>query len=97
MVQFLSIVEDTFAIEGRGLVIVPGIRLSDPSARVYVGDPLELRRADGTTQVTSVRGIEMGGRGDFIPLLLADGITKDDVPIGTEVWLLRNEAKGGGA
>jgi hypothetical protein len=87
--RLLLVVEDTFQIAGRGLIVVPG-----PSADRYKPGPLrvELRRPDGTRS-------EANGRLEFSfvspPPKLAPplacvllGLTKRDVPLGTQVWVL---------
>lgn len=85
----LSIVEDVFQLSGRGsVVVVPGIpRESD--CKLKVGDQLVLKLPDGSEQSTIVGGIEMASppHPAFIPLLLGPGLTKETVPIGTEIWV----------
>ena len=88
--QRLFTVADVFFLQRRGPVLIPGLPTQGP-LHLRVGDPIELRRPDGSTRQTTVRGIEMadppppGGR-SHIPILLPDDIVKGDVPIGTEVW-----------
>jgi hypothetical protein len=80
-------VEDRFLIAGRGVIVVPGITPSDEE-RFQVGDPILLCRPDGTTLDWQIGGIRILHRPvpqpDF-PILLT-GLTKDDIPIGTEIW-----------
>jgi translation elongation factor EF-Tu-like GTPase len=87
MARLLFVVEDTFAIRGRGLVIVPGIvQRADEVFRV--GDPLRLKRPDGTELLTAVGGLEMFMSpvpGEEIPILLRE-LGKEDIPVGSEVW-----------
>lgn len=83
----LCIVEDTFTIAGRGLTFIPGI-VPAGDERFYIGDPILLKRPDGSSIQTSIAGIGLvGGAGHAadVPVLLR-GLTKEDVPIGTEVW-----------
>lgn len=75
---------------------MPGIpRSSDVS--VNVGDQLQIRRKDGVTLQTVVAGIEMLGRPMSLEaaknrqnlgtaLLLDQNISKEDVPLGSELW-----------
>jgi translation elongation factor EF-Tu-like GTPase len=87
MSRRLSIVEDTFFIEGRGLILVPGI-VPVVNERILIGDPIVLRRPDGTSLKSVIGGIEMIHRpmpSEDVVILLR-GLTKEDVPIGTEVW-----------
>ena len=82
----LFVVEDTFAITSRGLVLVPGI-LPKGNERFRVGDPIELRTPDGSAIATRIGGLEMicpNPRGDLVIMLKE--LAKTDVPIGTEVW-----------
>jgi len=63
--------------------------LPDREPVVRPGDGVALKRPDGSEITTTVRGIDPGVRGEngvSLAILLAD-ITKDDVPVGTEVWL----------
>jgi len=87
MARRLFTVEDRFYIDGRGLIPVPGI-VPEHGERYRVGDPIELRRPDGSVLRTRIGGIEMINptpqRSDTIILLRE--CTKDDVPVGTEVW-----------
>lgn len=67
-------------ITGRGLLLTPG--LQDKSAKI--GDRLKLVKPDKTILVTVITGIVFNDRRD---ILVGSNLTKDDVPIGTEVWL----------
>jgi len=87
MARRLFVVEDTFYIKGRGLVPVPGI-VPEGEERFQVGDPISLKRPDGSALAWRIGGLEMihtaVPRNDVVILLA--GLTKEDVPIGTEVW-----------
>ena len=85
---FLCRVEFTFAITGRGVAVDLGVPYEPPTHRVYIGDALEIRRPDGSTLSTKVRGLEVGGRPDkkACAILLPADVTQEDVPIGSEVW-----------
>jgi hypothetical protein len=88
----LFVVEDTFFIKGRGLVPVPGI-VPIEEERFRVGDPLLLKRPDGTSISTTIGGLERlcpNPRHDVVIML--KGFSKEDVPVGTEVWSV-SEAK----
>jgi hypothetical protein len=83
----LFIIEDTFSIRGRGLVVVPGI-IPRADEAVRIGDPLLLKRPDGTSVTTAIGGMDIFTTPTprlNIPILLED-LDKDDVPVGTEVW-----------
>lgn len=79
--MFLFKVEERFMITGRGLVLVPG--LGDRKAKV--GDPIKIVKPDQTTIKTTIKGI---GFNQFREILVGKDLAKEDVPIGSEVWLL---------
>jgi translation elongation factor EF-Tu-like GTPase len=89
MSRRLFVVEDTFFIKGRGLVPVPGI-VPQGDERFRVGDSILLKRPDGPCLESAISGIEMihgtvpRPKGEVV-ILLKD-LTKEDVPIGCEVW-----------
>lgn len=87
MARLLFVVKDTFFIQGRGLVPIPGIVPVDEET-FRLGDPILLRRPDGTGLVWQIGGIEMftprPPQSDFAILLKC--LTMDDVPVGTEIW-----------
>lgn len=92
----LFTVVDVFAIEGRGYVLVPGLSTEPGSTNVKQAARIRLKTPTGKVIDTSVRAIEMilyRNRPEkiCIPISLPDGITKNDVPIGTEVILLGDE------
>jgi hypothetical protein len=82
----LFVVEDTFAIRGRGLVLVPGV-LPEGDECFQVGDPILLHKPDGSAIATRIGGLELlcpNPRGDV--LIMLKELAKADVPVGTEVW-----------
>ncbi len=56
--------------------------------RFAAGDPLMLKRPDGTEDVVRADGIELLKplEGHCQAVVMLSGKSKDDVPIGTEVW-----------
>lgn len=86
----LLVVQDVFAIAGRGVILAPDIELHGPSTlQVRV----ELRRPDGSTRIVdALAHLPMGNpprlqaRARYV--LLLPGLTTPDVPVGTEVWLV---------
>ena len=78
--MFLFKVDERFMVTGHGLILVPG--LGDKEA--IVGDPIRIVRPDQTTVETIIRGIVWN---EFRDILVGNDLTKDDVPIGSEVWL----------
>jgi hypothetical protein len=86
-------VEDTFLIAGRGLVLVPGI-IPIEDERFRVGDLVMLRRPDGTIMSTAIGELELicpNPRHDVVIVL--KGLTREDVPVGTEVWSTENRTR----
>lgn len=77
-------VADTFTIRGRGVVLQPGLNPINDE-RFRMGDPLLLKRPDGTELGTWISGIELFSGTPEVPVLLS-GLSKEDVPLGTEVW-----------
>jgi len=92
----LFTVMDRFQIEGRGCVLIPGVSCEPGDPVVRLGDRIRLRMPAGSDLDTTVRGIEhiryakMPEKITF-PVLLPENITKDDVPVGTEVLLLEEK------
>ena len=84
----LLTVEDTFLIEGRGVIVTPKIptdSYSGPRSR-----SVTLRTPDGGERTASATlDIPMVSPPPpaFYYLCLLTGLTKDDVPIGTEIWI----------
>ncbi len=89
-----SIIQDVFQIDGRGCVVVPGLLL-DADPHVCIGDPVTLRRPDGTEIQTTVAGIEMIRTLDrnAMPILLPKNIHKDDLPIGTALTITESRPR----
>jgi len=94
-VNLLFIVEDAFQITGRGCILVPGPAAATGGPSVKVGTPIRLGLADGTVQDTHICGLEMLNFGPrprpaviTAPILLPKDFRKEDVPIGTKVFLL---------
>lgn len=94
--QHLFTVADRFQIEGRGCVLVPGLPTEPTSPIVPRGTRIRLRRPDGQETDTFIEAIELISYRKqpekiCIPILLPKDITKEDVPVGTEVLLLEEE------
>ena len=94
MARLLFTVTDTFPIRARGVVLLPGI-VPDGEERFRIGDPLLLKRPDGSTLETMIGGLEIltPRTTPFTPVLLK-GLGKNDVPVGTEVWSIGGETAG---
>ena len=73
------------------------IAFDAPFFRLLVNDPIQLRTPDGRIFDAHVGGIEMicgpkVDRSRMHPILLPPGFSKQDVPIGTELWVVLDEA-----
>lgn len=87
-------VEDTFQVTGRGLVLVPGLNDTSPSVRV--GDGITLKTPENKVIQSKIAGIEMIRyykipKQKLRPILLPKEIRKEDVPIGTYVHLTNDD------
>jgi translation elongation factor EF-Tu-like GTPase len=86
----ITVVEDVFAISGRGTIAV-GV-WQDDSQRLHVGDCVEVRRPDGASFETVLTGVDLFtkcfGTSRNIGLLLGAVDKPEAVPKGSEVWLL---------
>ena len=92
----LFVVEDAFQVTGRGCVLVPGPSTEAGGPVLRVGDPIRLVKPDGQAIETRIHGIEMLHRRPppkviTAPILLPKEITKDQVPVGTQVLLVRDQ------
>jgi hypothetical protein len=86
----LSKVEDSFEIPERGCFIVPGVpRYGENIPKVHERDRIQLRTPDGRVIDTYVMPFSVfsGPKAkDCFPIRLPLEISKENVPIGTEVW-----------
>ncbi|NNB91845.1 hypothetical protein HJC22_39760 [Corallococcus exiguus] len=79
-------VEDTFDIQGRGILVVPEV---DLGARAQMELRVALRRPEGDVlQAVALAQIPLGGRSRPQHVLCFGTLSKQDIPLGTEVWLL---------
>jgi hypothetical protein len=86
MSRLLFIVEDSFEVKGRGLVILPGI-LPVGDENFHVGDPILLMRPDGSQLRTTIGGLELmtpNPRNDVV--IMFKNLSNRDITVGTEVW-----------
>ena len=88
MSRLLFTVEDTYSIEGRGVVLLPGLEPIGDEV-FHPGDPIRIRRPDNSELNTRMRGLEFLSRRDkpcALVIVLPKDVAKDDVPVGSEVW-----------
>ena len=84
----LLTVEDRFLIDGRGVIVTPKIPTDSYSGPHSVA--VTLRTPDGGEKTASATlDIPMVSPPPpaFYYLCLLTGLTKEDVPIGTEIWI----------
>jgi hypothetical protein len=83
-------VAETFDIAGRGLVIATNKTFATlDDVVVRIGDSIAIRRSAADDLLTSVVGIEHCDPWTperIFAFLVPDGITKSDVPIGSQIW-----------
>jgi len=102
----LLTIEDVFAIEGRGLVLLPDFPWGPPAR----ADAAEIRRPDGSAvQVQLQVGAERrsltteavrAGTRSSARVCVITGVSRSDVIIGSELWCddaLAQEVLGDGA
>lgn len=91
---FAGEVADTFILSGRPGVIVMPTEAWAVSVRVH--ESLRLVKLSGETLLVKIGGIEMTSppllNGKYAVLLTAEGISKDDVPIGSALWLVQDDS-----
>lgn len=89
--ELILTVEDVFEITGRGLILAPKIP-DNLSFAVRPKDQIQLRTPNGQRLDTHIAsfalGKPMGGGPTIVDIELPSDIRRDDVPTGTEVWLL---------
>ena len=73
-------VDDIFLITGRGLVLMLGI--GNNNARV--GDKIRIIKPDNSILEATIKGIGFSATRE---ILVGSDLSKDDIPIGSEVWL----------
>jgi len=83
MAKLLFTVTDHFDVQGLGVVVAPGI---GPEERLLRGDPLDIRRPDGSSLRTHVAGLESLAQRALGTTPILFPLTKADLPLGAEVW-----------
>jgi len=92
----LFVVEQSFQLAGRGCVLAPGPSIEPGATPVRVGDKIQLLLPSGARMETHIGGLEMIKRIVrpavlTAAVLLPPDISKDQVPVGTQVFLLAAE------
>ena len=79
-----SVVEDVFAITGRGCIICGEF---SSNLKIKIGTPLELRRAAQVVFSSTVSGIDIPTLEQRMFCLWVRGLEKTAVQLGDEIWL----------
>jgi hypothetical protein len=91
--RLLFTVTEAFTVPGRGVVLLPELTfVGDEKFRV--GEPLRLGFTDGTEELVLIGGLEFLKplSGNCLPVIMLRGKSKQDVPVGTEVWAIEKSA-----
>jgi translation elongation factor EF-Tu-like GTPase len=88
---FLFKIEEVFEISGRGCAIVPALA-EGADFKIRLQDAIQLRTPEGRTRNTHISSVE------FLKpevgtcrmaIMLPSDVLKQDVPKGTDVWLIQ--------
>ncbi len=89
MARLLFRITEVLTIPNRGIVLLPGLNFVGDE-RFRVGEPLLLKRPDGTVIDATIGAIQLlwAVESPFLaePAIMPTTLCKEDVPIGTEVW-----------
>jgi translation elongation factor EF-Tu-like GTPase len=91
--KFLFKVEEVFEISGRGCVIVPAVA-DGADFRIRARDAIQLRPPAGAQRNTHIGSVELLKPAVGMcrmAILLPPDVQKQDVPKGTDVWLMQGE------
>lgn len=85
----LFVVQETFVIEGRGIILAPGFLREGAPLCTLAGTKLRLHRPDGTDLIlnASDEALGLNLQNPHFPVFVRE-ISKDDSPPGTEVWCI---------
>jgi translation elongation factor EF-Tu-like GTPase len=90
---FLFKIEEVFEISGRGCVIVPAVA-DGADFKIRARDAIQLRTPEGgtlNTHVGSVEFLKPSVGTCRMAILLPTDVQKQDVPKGTDVWLMQGQ------
>ena len=91
--RLLFTVTEAFTVPGRGVVLLPELTFVGDE-KFSGGESLRLRFADGTEELVQIGGLEFLKplSGNCLPVIMLRGKSKEDVPVGTEVWATEKSA-----
>jgi hypothetical protein len=85
MARLLITVTDTFAIDNRGVLLLPSIEPKD-YAQIRAGTAIRLVRPDGVELQTTIGDVEtMHDSQNCGPFILLRDLRREEVPPGTQV------------
>ena len=90
MAKRLFRVSDVFAFESGLIIVATDCTWDALPAVLRIGDPIELRRSDGSLFRTTIAGILIGGGPNPqrpFDFSLPRGTAKNEIEIGAEIWL----------
>ena len=89
----LFTVTEVLTVQGRGIVLLPELNFVGDE-RFRVGEPLRLRFADGAEELVQIGGLEFlkPVSGKCLLVIMLMGKSKEEVPVGTEVWAIEKSA-----
>jgi hypothetical protein len=94
MKRLLLTVERTVLIPNRGLALMPGI-VFQPDEEFCAGDPIVLLRPDGSAVIWRIGSLTVRTPSPWHNdvCIVLKHMTKEDVPVGTEVWSVRSQSR----
>jgi hypothetical protein len=94
MKRLLLTVTRTEVIRNRGLALMPGI-VFQPDEEFCAGDPVVLLRPDGSAVIWRIGSLTVRTPSPWHNdvCIVLKHMTKEDVPVGTEVWSVRSQSR----
>lgn len=65
-------------VTGLGLILIPGLG----KTKAFINDKIKIVRPDNSIIESAIKGVNLNGH-----ISVGNELTKDDVPIGSQVWL----------
>lgn len=89
--MLLFVVDGVFNVTGRGVILTPGILFYDEHTSIKTGTKVKIIKPDKSEVIAAITGIEWKtNKTNFHPILVGNKLIKEDVPIGSEVWLIKD-------
>ncbi len=81
-INLIGIVEDIFQVSGRGVILCLSVKAKE--FNLSIGTKIKIVKSDRNVLTTKICGIIWQSQKD---ILIEEEIKKEDVPLGSEVWL----------